>query len=57
LEAYLAREGLEVVNREFGESVILLLRVPVEREPDFRAFYTSLVSGRLAYIVLGERYS
>jgi uncharacterized YigZ family protein len=56
LEAYLAREGLEVVNREFGESVILLLRVPVEREPDFRAFYTSLVNGKLAYTVLGEKY-
>ena len=56
LEAYLAREGLEVVNREFGESVILLLRVPVEREPNFRIFYTGLVNGKLAYTVLGEKY-
>ena len=55
LEAYLAREGLEVVNREFGESVILLLRVPVEREPNFRIFYTGLVNGKLAYTVLGEK--
>jgi len=54
-EAYLAREGLEVVNKEFGEIVILLLRVPVDREPDFRVFYSGLVSGKLAYIVLGER--
>jgi uncharacterized YigZ family protein len=56
LEAYFAREGLEVVNREFGEIVILLLRVPVEREPNFRIFYTGLVNGKLAYTVLGEKY-
>jgi len=55
LEAYFAREGLEVVNREFGEIVILLLRVPVEREPNFRIFYTGLVNGKLAYTVLGEK--
>jgi uncharacterized YigZ family protein len=56
LEAYLARNGLEVVNKEFGEIVILLLRVPEEREPNFRIFYTGLVNGKLAYTVLGEKY-
>jgi uncharacterized YigZ family protein len=56
LEAYLARNGLEVVNKEFGEIVILLLRVPEEREPNFRVFYTGLVNGKLAYTVLGEKY-
>jgi uncharacterized YigZ family protein len=49
-EAYLAREGFEVASKEFGEIVILLLRVPVDREPDFRAFYTGLVNGKMAYI-------
>jgi uncharacterized YigZ family protein len=57
LEAYLAREGFEVASKDFGEHVVLLMRIPVDREPDFRAFYTGLVSGKLAYIVLGERYS
>jgi len=55
-EAYLARNGLEVVNKEFGEIVILLLRVPEERVPNFRVFYTGLVNGKLAYTVLGEKY-
>lgn len=56
LEAYLAREGFEVASKEFGELVVLLLRVPVDREPDFRAFYTGLVSGKLTYTILGEKY-
>jgi uncharacterized YigZ family protein len=53
-EAYLAREGFEVTSKDFGEIVIFLLRVPVDREPDFRAFYTGLVSGKLAYTILGK---
>jgi len=56
LEAYLAREGFEVASKDFGELVVLLMRIPVDREPDFRAFYTGLVSGKLTYTVLGERY-
>lgn len=51
-EAYLAREGFEVASKEFGEIVILLLRVPVDREPDFLAFYTGLVSGKLTCTVI-----
>jgi len=57
LESYLAREEFEITARDFGEHVVLTLRVPSDREPDFRAFYTGLVGGKLAYIVLGERYS
>ncbi len=51
LEAYLVREGFEVASKDFGEIVTLRLRIPVEREPDFRAFYTGLVSGKLTYTV------
>jgi uncharacterized YigZ family protein len=49
LEAYLAREGFEVASKEFGEIVILLLRIPLVRESDFRTFYTGLVGGKLTY--------
>jgi len=51
LEAFLVREGIEIASKEFGELVILVLQVPVDREPDFRAFYTGLVSGKLTYTV------
>jgi uncharacterized YigZ family protein len=54
-EAYLARERFEVASKKFGELIVLLLRVPVDREPDFRAFYTGLVGGKLTYTVLGEK--
>ena len=55
-EAYLGHEGIEIASKDFGELVVLLLRVPVDREPDFRAFYTGLVAGKLAYKILGEKY-
>ena len=48
LEAYLAREGFEVASKDFGELVVLLLRIPLNRESDFRAFYTGLVNGKLS---------
>jgi len=57
LESYMAREGFEIADSDFGEYVVLTLRVPSDREADFRSFYTGLVSGKQAYIVLGERYS
>jgi uncharacterized YigZ family protein len=57
LESYMTREGFEITARDFGEHVVLTLRIPSDREADFRSFYTGLVSGKLAYIVLGERYS
>jgi uncharacterized YigZ family protein len=50
-EAYLGREGFEVVNKEFGKLVVLFLRIPVDREPDFRAFYMDLVNGKLSYTI------
>ncbi|MCJ7645004.1 MAG: YigZ family protein [Candidatus Aminicenantes bacterium] len=55
LESYMAREGFEIAARDFGEHVVITLRVPSDREADFRSFYTALVGGKLAYIVLGER--
>jgi uncharacterized YigZ family protein len=57
LESYMMREGFEIADRDFGERVVLTLKIPSDREADFRSFYTGLVSGKLAYIVLGERYS
>ncbi len=51
-EAYLAREGFEVTSKEFGEIVVLILRVPVDQERDFQTFYTGLVSGKLACTVI-----
>jgi uncharacterized YigZ family protein len=57
LESYMAREGFEIAARDFGEHVVLTLKIPSDREADFRSFYTGLVGGKLAYIVLGERYS
>ncbi len=56
LEAYLGHEGFEIASKDFGELVTLVLRVPAEREVDFRAFYTGLVAGKLAYKVLGEKF-
>ena len=56
LEAYLGHEGFEIASKDFGELVTLVLRIPAEREVDFRAFYTGLVAGKLAYKVLGEKY-
>jgi uncharacterized YigZ family protein len=49
IELRLAREGFEVASKEFGEIVILLLRIPLVRESDFRTFYTGLVGGKLTY--------
>lgn len=56
LEAYLGHEGFAIASKDFGELVVLIIRVPAEREPDFRAFYTGLVAGKQAYTVLGEKY-
>jgi uncharacterized YigZ family protein len=56
LEAYIAREGFEVAAKEFGESVVLRVLVPAEREPDFRAFYSGLITAKLTYAFLGERW-
>ncbi len=56
LEAYLGHEGFEIASKDFGELVTLVLRIPAEREVDFRAFYTGLVAGKLAYKVLGEKF-
>lgn len=56
-EAYFAREGFEIESKDFGEFVVLVLRIPVVRESEFRTFYTSLVNGKLSYVVLDEKYS
>ncbi len=57
LEKYADQEGFEVVLREFRENVNLGFRVPSEREPDFRTFFTNLVGGKSGIIVTGEEYS
>jgi len=55
-ENHLSREGFEIIAKDFEENVVVHLRVPVEREMAFLSFYTNLVSGKLVYTVLGERY-
>ncbi len=55
-EGYLDREAIEVAGREFGEGVVLLLRVPFDKDAGLRAFYTGLVGGKLPLLVLDERY-
>ena len=57
LESYLAREGFEITARDFGERVVLTLKVPSDREPDLRAFYTGLVGGKFAYTVLNRGHN
>jgi uncharacterized YigZ family protein len=56
LESYMMREGFEITDRDFGERVVLTLKVPSDREADFRVFYSELVGGKLTYTVLGEKY-
>lgn len=51
-ESYMMREGFEVADRNFGELVVLTLKVPSDREADFQAFYSELVGGKLTYAVL-----
>ena len=55
LESYMMREGFEITDRDFGERVILTLKVPSDREADFRVFYSELVGGKLTYTVLSEK--
>jgi uncharacterized YigZ family protein len=55
LESYMAREGFEIAAKDFGEHVVLTLKIPSDREADFRSFYTGLVSGKLTYTVHGEK--
>jgi uncharacterized YigZ family protein len=52
LESYVAREGFEIAARYFGEHVVLTLKIPSDREADFRVFYSELVGGKLTYTVL-----
>ena len=57
LESYMAREGFEIAARDFGERVVLTLKVPSDREPDLRAFYTGLVGGKFVYTVLNRGHN
>lgn len=56
LESYMMREGFKIADRDFGGRVVLTLKVPSDREADFRVFYSELVGGKLTYTVLGEEY-
>jgi uncharacterized YigZ family protein len=57
LEKFADQEGFDVVSREFRENVTLELRIPAEREPDFRAFFGNLVGGKSGFQVIGEEFS
>lgn len=56
MENYALREGFEITGRDFSEHVVLKLKIPSDREADFRVFYSELVGGKLTYTVLGEKY-
>jgi uncharacterized YigZ family protein len=55
-ENYLLRERYEIIAKDFGESAVIILLIPVEKETDFRSFYLNLVSGKFVYSILGEKY-
>lgn len=55
-ESYLSREKFPLVDKEFGEHVVVIALVPAERESEFLARHAELVNGRLACTVIGERY-
>jgi uncharacterized YigZ family protein len=56
LEHFLDKEEAEVTGKTFGEFVTVRLRIPVDRESDFEAFYASLTAGKSALSVLGREY-
>lgn len=53
---HISLRGFDVVSRDFGEVVQVLLRIPVEQEADFRGIYSGLVGGRLTYRVRRKGY-
>jgi uncharacterized YigZ family protein len=55
-ENYLLRERYEIIDKDFRESAVIILLIPVEKEADFRSFYLNLVSGKFVYSILGEKY-
>jgi uncharacterized YigZ family protein len=55
LESYLVREDIEIAGKDFGELVVLFLRVPVDKAAGFQAFYAGLVGGKLSLLPLGEK--
>lgn len=56
LENFLSKEGIEVAGKTFGEFVTLRLRVPADREDDFRAFCAHLTAGKSTLTVLGRDF-
>jgi uncharacterized YigZ family protein len=55
-ENRLAQEGAEILEKTFGETVLIRLRLPAEREPSFRSVYDNLVGGKLVYTIIGRDY-
>jgi uncharacterized YigZ family protein len=56
LENFLAREGAEILGKTFGAFVTVRLRIPADREADFREFYNRLTAGKSALSVLGRDF-
>jgi uncharacterized YigZ family protein len=56
-EHYLAKQGFEILGREFSEVAVVLVRVPVDKEPQLRAFHIGLVGGRFPCAELGRGYA
>ncbi|MCX6559988.1 MAG: YigZ family protein [Candidatus Aminicenantes bacterium] len=57
MEHFLAKRGFEIVSREFGEVVVLVVRLPADEEPTFRSFHLGLVSGRHPCRELGRDHA
>ncbi len=49
------REGYEIIRKDFKENAEIRLRVPVDKESDFRSFYQQLVCGKYSYTILQEK--
>jgi uncharacterized YigZ family protein len=56
LENFLAREGAEILGKTFSAFVTVRLRIPADREADFREFYNRLTAGKSALSVLGRDF-
>jgi len=55
-EFHAEQADFEVVRKEFRDHVVVILRIPVDREEEFRTYYSGLVGGRFDYTVLDTGY-
>jgi len=56
LERHASREGVEILERRFGERVTVAVRLPAARAAEWRAFHTQLTGGKFDSRVVAESY-